>query len=117
MEDESNKQPALEGGDVGPPEAGAPDNALVGARIEKEAQIQNTSFLARALIYLLAGTIVVQYAAKLTVLACVGSPQYADVVKSFDDLFNALLPVLSGLVGSIVTFYFTRGPDRGSHGR
>jgi hypothetical protein len=63
---------------------------------------------ARRLAYLLVGTlgatIVLQYG--LTSLLIFYGKN--DGVTELDKLFNALLPILSGLVGGATTYYFTK---------
>ena len=60
--------------------------------------------IARILIWMLAVGLVLHYAA-VTALELSGKHE---AVKSLEAIFNAWLPVLSGLVGAAVTYYFTR---------
>ncbi len=60
--------------------------------------------LAYVLVAILGGTIVIQYSLT-AVLVIIGKDAG---VSALDRLFNALLPVLSGLVGGAVTYYFTK---------
>lgn len=68
--------------------------------------------IAYILLSLLGGTILVHYLGTAILLACFRE-KYGTVAAEFDKIFNNLLPILSGLVGSAVTFYFTR-ETRGS---
>lgn len=61
-------------------------------------------YLAYGLVATLALSILLQYAATLT-LVFVGK---ADALASIDKLFNILLPVLSSLVSAAVTYYFAK---------
>ncbi len=60
--------------------------------------------IARTLIWMMAVGLVLHYAA---VMALEWAGKH-DAVKSLEAIFNAWLPVLSGLVGAAVTYYFTR---------
>jgi hypothetical protein len=62
------------------------------------------AIIARILIWMMAIGLVVHYAAVMALELC----GRHDAVKSLETIFNAWLPVLSGLVGAAVTFYFTR---------
>ncbi len=62
------------------------------------------AIIAKGLIWMMAVGIVLHYAA---VVAFELSGKH-DSVKSLETIFNAWLPVLSGLVGAAVTYYFTR---------
>ncbi len=63
---------------------------------------KTASRLAGWLIALLAGTIFAHYVA---VIAWGTDPQRDDQLSK---IFNSLLPVVSGLAGSAVTYYYTR---------
>ena len=60
--------------------------------------------IAKTLVWIMAGGLLLHYSAVVT-LELVGKPE---AVKSLEPIFNAWLPVMSGLVGAAVTFYFTR---------
>ncbi len=62
------------------------------------------AIIAKTLIWMMAIGLALHYAAVLT-LEWRGKH---DSVKSIETILNAWLPVLAGLVGSAVTFYFTR---------
>jgi hypothetical protein len=71
---------------------------------EKKQRAETARKLACYLVAILAGTIVAQY-----VFTCVfvwGGKEAG--TAALDKLFNSLLPVLSGLVGGAVTYYFTK---------
>ena len=76
---------------------------------------QVAAYLAYFLLAVLALTIVLQYTIVwwLTYYA-LGTNRTADdlekLYKPIEQIFNTLLPVLAGLVGSAVTYYFTREP-------
>lgn len=71
---------------------------------ERKHRAATARVLAYSLLGLLAATIVIQYG--LTIWLTL-SGKDAGVV-ALDKLFNALLPILSGLVGGAVTYYFTK---------
>lgn len=60
--------------------------------------------IARILIWMMAVGLLLHYAA---VMALEWAGKH-EAVKSLEDIFHAWLPVLSGLVGAAVTYYFTR---------
>jgi hypothetical protein len=62
------------------------------------------AIIAKTLIWMMAAGLVLHYAA-VVVLEVFGKH---DSVKSLETIFNAWLPILSGLVGAAVTYYFTR---------
>lgn len=72
------------------------------AGVEKERYAGN---LALWLILTLVATLLVHYTAILVLISL------AKPTEALDQIFHAWLPVLSGFVGSAVTYYFTR--DRG----
>jgi hypothetical protein len=85
-------------------------NTMKDAQIEaaiKTQEAQTARLLALALSSALGMTVVLQYTV-LTVLACRGSEKEIPV---FEHLFNAWLPVISGLTGSAVTYYLTKRPQ------
>ena len=59
--------------------------------------------LAGWLIGILGGSILLQYVCVMALIWFRGND-----VKVLDDLFHASLPVLAGLAGSAVTYYFTK---------
>jgi hypothetical protein len=95
-------QQALGGPDIG--EGGAVE--VVDVQFDERRHRATT---ARTLAYLLwgllAGAVLVQYGLTL-VLLLVGKEQGT---AALEKLFNALLPILSGLVGGATTYYFTKG--------
>jgi hypothetical protein len=72
----------------------------------KLQEAQTARHLAIALSCALGASILLQYLA-LTVLAISGRQQF---LPEFEHLFNAWLPVISGLTGSAVTYYLTKRP-------
>jgi hypothetical protein len=72
--------------------------------VDEKHRADTARYLAYGLVATLILTIVLQYAATLT-LVFVGK---TDALASIDKLFNILLPVLSGLVSGAVTYYFTK---------
>jgi hypothetical protein len=62
------------------------------------------AIIARLLIWMMAIGLLVHYVA-VTVLELSGKH---DSVKSIETILNGWLPILSGLVGSAVTYYFAR---------
>jgi nitrate reductase NapE component len=71
---------------------------------ERKHRAATARVLAYCLLGLLAGTIAIQYGFTLWLIL---SGKQSDVA-ALDKLFNALLPILSGLVGGAVTYYFTK---------
>lgn len=71
---------------------------------ERKHRAETARYLAYSLIALLAATIIGQYV--LTVVLV--SLNNAGGIAVLEKLFSTLLPVLSGLVSSAVTYYFTR---------
>lgn len=86
---------ALEGGEV---------ESLQDYPVAERHRADTSRYLAYALVGTLAVTIVLQYALTL-VLIFTGKTVG---IASLDKTFNALLPILSGLVGGATTYYFTR---------
>jgi hypothetical protein len=60
--------------------------------------------LAFGLVLLLSGLLLAQYVS----IAVLNWGDKAGAIKSLESTFNAALPVISGLVSSAVTYYFTR---------
>ena len=71
---------------------------------ERRHRAATARVLAYCLLGLLAATIALQYGFTLWLIL---SGKESDV-PALDKLFNALLPILSGLVGGAVTYYFTK---------
>jgi nitrate reductase NapE component len=71
---------------------------------ERKHRAATARVLAYCLLGLLAATIAIQYGFTLWLIL---SGRSSDVT-ALDKLFNALLPILSGLVGGAVTYYFTK---------
>lgn len=71
---------------------------------ERKHRAATARVLAYCLLGLLAATIAIQYGFTLWLIL---SGKESDVA-ALDKLFNALLPILSGLVGGAVTYYFTK---------
>ncbi len=65
--------------------------------------------IARLLIWILAVGLLFHYIVLITLSFRADSQ---DVVEKVEAVFNAWLPVLSGLVGSAVTYYFTSRETR-----
>jgi len=72
----------------------------------KIQEAQTARHLAIALSCALGSSVILQYLA-LTVLAISGRREF---LPEFEHLFNAWLPVISGLTGSAVTYYLTKRP-------
>jgi hypothetical protein len=53
---------------------------------------------------MLAGTVLLHY---LCVMILIFTGR-ADAIKNLEDFYHSWLPVLAGLAGSVVTYYFTR---------
>lgn len=85
----------IEGGDV---------QQLEEYPIAERHRAETARYLAYSLVGILAVTVVLQYG--LTVFLIWNGK--TDGIASLDKLFNNLLPVLSGLVGGAVTYYFTK---------
>lgn len=77
----------------------------------KVQEAQTARHLAIALSCALGANILLQYLA-LTVLAISGRQQF---LPEFEHLFNAWLPVISGLTGSAVTYYLTKRPTHSAN--
>ncbi len=71
---------------------------------ERKHRAATARALAYCLVGILAGTVAIQYGLTMW-LVLLGKDAG---VSALDKLFNALLPVISGLVGGAVTFYFTK---------
>lgn len=71
---------------------------------EAKHKADTTRKLANWLIIILAGSIILQYACTMW-LELSGRH---DSVENLNRIFNSLLPVIAGLAGSAVTYYFTR---------
>jgi nitrate reductase NapE component len=95
------------------PESRADVETIEGGDVQQVADLQieerrhraaTARVLAYSLLGLLAATIATQYGFTLWLIL---SGKNSDVA-ALDKLFNALLPILSGLVGGAVTYYFTK---------
>jgi len=100
---------------IGPPRAVEDDGAIEGGGIQSNSSVtvsaprdleKSRAVLATGLLALLALTVFGHYLAVL-VLAWNGKKE----VDALSTAFNASLPVVSGLVGSAVTYYFTKGHE------
>ena|SRR5579862_7028994 len=91
-----NNEGTIEGGDV----VGA-DEAIEAKPSHRE---RTASTLALSLLWIFGGALVLHYVCLLIVLDW-GDREAADIIQK---QFNAWLPVLSGLVGSAVTYYLTK---------
>lgn len=100
--DDGTQQPLIEGGSITEDDAGKP---LVGPAVGTEKHRQLVTLV---LIALLALIIVGHY---VTVVVLEWNSKKVDTVTN---AFNSVLPVVSGLVGSSVTYYFTKsdGPAK-----
>jgi len=72
--------------------------------VEKMHRADTARRLAYALVAILGGTVLLQYASVLT-LEILGR---SEAVQSLSQIFNAWLPVIASLVGAAVTYYFTK---------
>jgi len=70
----------------------------------KQKHAQTTSTLAYWLLGMLAGTLALHYLCIMILIFC----NRADAIKNLEDFYHSWLPVLAGLSGSVVTYYFTR---------
>lgn len=88
-----------------PIEAGLVSEANKDLPFHKEKHQADTARkLAFGLLLILGVTIIIHYAATLF-LELKGQH---DAVNSIEKIFNSWLPVISGLVGGAVTYYFTK---------
>jgi hypothetical protein len=96
-----------------PPRASDSSEVIEGGTVERVADLpfeerRHRAKTARTLAYLLVGilaaTIALQYGLTSWLIYCGRS----DGVAALDKLFNAILPILSGLVGGAATYYFTK---------
>ena len=71
---------------------------------ERKHRAATARVLAYCLVAILAATIGLQYALTSWLIYCGKNEGLA----ALDKLFNALLPILSGLVGGAATYYFTK---------
>jgi hypothetical protein len=71
-------------------------------RTQHEAETART--LAYALVWILAGSIVLQYG---TLCALIWR-NHGDAVQNFEHLFNAWLPVIAGLNGAAIGYYLSK---------
>jgi len=70
----------------------------------KQKHAQTTSTLAYWVLGMLAGTVLLHYLCIMILIFC----NRADAIKNLEDFYHSWLPVLAGLSGSVVTYYFTR---------
>ena len=70
----------------------------------RQRHAETANKLAIWLLAILGGTVVIHYACLMTLILC----KRDDAAKILEDLFHSWLPVLAGLAGSAVTYYFTR---------
>jgi hypothetical protein len=90
----------------------------VGITAERHLTLGAARMVAIVLLGILAGAVILQYVSLWVVIGLYRPIGEADVaafkeVASFvDRLFSALLPVIAGLVGSAVTYYFARETTR-----
>ena len=94
--EQSGKTAYEEGGEIGEFEETYP----LDPRRHRE---RTAAWLAAALLAVFAGSFFLHY----TVLAFVVAEGANDLTQRLSDVFNAWLPVVSGLFGSAVTYYFT----------
>lgn len=97
---DANSRSVFEGGSI-----------LLSEEVERrvqtqEAEIETRDRLAMFLVKILAGSIVLHYiVVAVFMYKCSTTDKLSE---SLSNIFNAWLPVLSGLVGAAVTYYFTR---------
>ena len=94
-----------------PPDGDVPEEELVEFDPAERPHVseprdpsEDRAIIAKRLIWMMAIGLLVHYAAVIA-LELFGKH---DAVKSLETIFNAWLPILSGLVGAAVTYYFTR---------
>jgi hypothetical protein len=73
----------------------------------KQRHAETANKLAVALLVILSGTILVHYACVM-ILIFTGFAGPEDVARIVEDVFHSWLPVLSGLAGAAMTYYFTK---------
>ena len=89
---------------------GAPPQELHGGyrpnseELLKQSHAATANKLAKWLLALLGGSIVIHYICLMVLIFY----KRDDGVKILEEFFHTLLPVLSGLAGSAVTYYFTK---------
>lgn len=71
----------------------------------KHHQAKTSRTIAYSLIIVLAASVLCHY---LAVVAILLYTQNQTLIDALGDIFSAWLPVISGLTGSAVTYYFTR---------
>ena len=71
--------------------------------VEKH-KLTTARWLAYALIAILAGSFVIHYA----VMAWLAAQGKTEALERMENTFSAWLPVISGLSGAVVTYFFTR---------
>ena len=70
----------------------------------KQRHAETANKLAAWLIAILGGSLVIHYACIMILILY----KRDDAAKLLEDLFHSWLPVLSGLAGAAVTYYFTK---------
>ncbi len=70
----------------------------------KQGHAATAHKLAKWLLIILGGTVLVHIACIMVLVFC----KLDEGIKVLEDVFHAWLPVLAGLAGSAVTYYFTK---------
>lgn len=89
---------------------GAPPQELQGGyrpnteELLKQGHAATAHKLAKWLLILLAGTVLIHYTCLMILILY----RRDDGIKILEELFHSWLPVLTGLAGSAVTYYFTK---------
>ncbi len=74
------------------------------ADLLKQRHAETASKLARWLVAILTGSIVLQYGCTMALIIL----KRNDDLKALGDVFHSWLPVLAGLAGAAATYYFTK---------
>ena len=89
---------------------GAPPQELQGGyhpntdELLKQGHAATAHKLAKWLLIILSGTVLLHYACLMVLIFC----KRDEGIKVLGELFHSLLPVLAGLAGSAITYYFTK---------
>ena len=89
------------------------DDLLV-SKYEKPPPHPDTvaKYLAFTLLAFLGSTILLHYVAQVVLMWKADATQYELWEEDLQEIFNTILPVVSGFAGAVVTYYFTREKDR-----
>ncbi len=97
---ESDDEQVIDGGEI----KNLDDSELRINPLEKH-KLTTARWLAYALVSILAGSFFIHYG----VMAWLASQDKTTALEIVESVFSTWLPVISGLTGAVVTYFFTRG--------